>query len=206
MKTLFLSLFAFLSLLTLSISLKAQAPVIEWQKCFGSSSNAERAYSITQTQDGGSVVAGYRTSINGRPDFWIIKLDSSGNITWQKYLGGSYYDYAYSITQTQDGGFLVAGSTSSTDGDVSGNHGQVDVWVVKLDPVGNLVWQKCFGSSSDDVAKCITQTQDGGYILAGYNGNNNGDVIGNHGSFDYWIVKLDPIGEYYLAENVGRKF
>jgi len=170
---------------------------IEWQKCFGGSDD-DRAYCIQQTSNGGYIVAGYTESNNGdvsgnhgKNDYWIVKLDSSGNIEWQKCLGGYYNDYACSIQQTSNGGYIVAGYTESNNGDVSGNHGSYDYWIVKLDSSGNIRWQKCLGGSGDDRAYSIQQTSDGGYIVTGYTESNDGEVSGNHGSKDYWIVRLD---------------
>jgi len=114
--------------------------------------------------------------------------------TWQKCLGGSDIDEAHSIQQTSDGGYIVAGWTYSNDSDVYGNHGWRDIWVVKLDENGNIQWQKCLGGSDSDKAYSIQQTSDGGYIVAGLAYSNNGDVYGNHGESDMWIVKLDENG------------
>ncbi len=80
--------------------------------------------------------------------------------------------------------------TQSNDGDVSGNHGYYDYWVVKLDSSGDIQWQKCLGGSNIDCASSIQQTSDEGFIIAGYTYSNNGDVSGHHGNFDYWVVKL----------------
>ena len=169
---------------------------IEWQKCFGGS-DRDIAYSIQQTSDGGFIVAGMTESNNGDVsgkhgswDYWVVKLDSSGDIVWQKCLGGSNRDGALSIQQTSDGGFIVAGMTESNDGDVSGNHGRMDYWVVKLDSSGDIVWQKCLGGSNGDVALSIQQMSDGGFIVAGGTSSNDGDVSGNYGNSDFWVVKL----------------
>ena len=115
-------------------------------------------------------------------------------IQWQKTLGGTGEDYAQSIQPTTDGGYIVAGWTNSNDGDVTGNHGIYDCWVVKLNPSGTIQWQKTLGGTSYDVAYSIQPTMDGGYIVAGYTASNDGDVTGNHGSYDYWVVKLNPSG------------
>src|SRR5207247_1541524 len=136
-------------------------------------------------------------------DAWIVKLDVSGNLLWEKSLGGSGDDYAYSIQQTNDDGFIVAGSSPSNDGDVSGNHGHTDFWIVKLDEDGNLLWQKSFGGSDYDQAKSIQQTVDGGYVVAGYSYSTDGDVSINHGANDYWIVKLDTIGNLVWQKSLG---
>jgi len=182
---------------------------IIWQKCFGGSSS-DWASSIQQTADGGYIVAGKTRSNDGdvsgnhgSGDYWVVKLNSVGEIQWQKCLGGSDNDVAYSIHQTSDGGFIVAGKSYSNDGDVSGNHGSGDCWIVKLDSAGEILWQKCLGGSDWDVAHSIQQTTDGGFIVAGYSHSANGDVSGNHGSADYWIVKLDSAGNIIWQKCLG---
>jgi hypothetical protein len=188
-----------------------------WQKCLGGSGE-DVLYSIQQTSDGGYIVAGTTSSYDGdvsgyhgayggyyeNTDGWVVKLDASGNLLWQKCLGGSRGDYASSIQQTSDGGYIVAGYTQSSDGDVSGNHGFYDGWVVKLDTSGNLLWQKCLGGSDWwDVFNDIQKTSDGGYIVAGRTDSNDGDVSGNHGSGDGWVVKLDASGNLLWQKCLG---
>src|SRR5256885_492802 len=107
------------------------------------------------------------------------------SIEWQKCLGGSDFDQAFSIQQTNDGGFIAAGWSGSNDGDVSGNHGNIDAWIVKLDAAGNLVWQKSLGGSLGDYFESVQQTADGGFIAAGETESNDYDVSGNHGDRDY---------------------
>ena len=159
---------------------------IEWQKCLGGT-NTDIANSIQQTSDGGFIVAGYTFSNDGDvsgnhggSDALVVKLNSSGDIEWQKCLGGTSWDEAYSIQQTSNSGFIVAGKTNSNNGDVSGNHGGDDYWVVKLNSLGDIEWQKCLGGTSWDVAYTIQQTSDGGFIVAGYTHSNDGDVSGNY--------------------------
>ena len=178
------------------VKLNSSGDII-WQKCFGGT-NEDYAYSIQQTSDSGFIVAGYTFSNDGDVsgyhgyfDYWVVKLNSSGDIEWQKCLGGTYYDYAYSIQQTSNGGFIVAGSTNSNNGDVSGYHGYFDYWVVKLNSSGDIEWQKCLGGTNNDYANSIQQTSDGGFIVAGFTVSNDGDVSGNHGASDAWVVKLN---------------
>jgi len=202
-----------LFILDASLKLYSQnAPSIEWEKSLGGSNN-EAAYSIQQSTDGGFIVAGYSKSDNGDvsenhglTDYWIVKLTSTGHIKWQKSLGGSDYDDAYSIQQTTDGGFIVAGISYSNDGDVSGNHGQADYWVVKLDSSGNVQWQKSLGGSNVEVLSSVGQTTDGGFIVCGWSDSNDGDITGHHGSAgfaDYWIVKLDSVGSIQWEKSLG---
>ena len=125
--------------------------------------------------NGGSDVSGN----HGGGDFWIVKLGGSGNIQWQKCLGGSGKEISSSIQLTIEGGYIVAGHTKSDDGDVSEYHGEEDFWIVKLDESGNIQWQKSLGGSEEDFARSIQQTTDGGYIVAGWTWSNDGDILGN---------------------------
>ena len=185
---------------------------IEWQKSLGGS-GYESAISIQQTNDGGYILAGYSNSNDGdvsgnhgNDDFWVAKLSVMGTLEWQKSLGGSSYDYGYFIEQTNDGGYILSGTSLSNDGDVSGNHNSQDCWVVKLSSIGAIEWQKSLGGSSADSGGPIQQTNDGGYILAGMSSSNDGDVSGNHGGLDYWIVKLTSIGAIEWQKSLGGSF
>lgn len=122
----------------------------------------------------------------------MVKLDALGNITWQKTLGGSDRDWAYSVQQTSDGGYAVLGVTASNDGDITNNQGDSDLWLVKLNSTGTIVWQKTFGGTNYDYGTSVKQTSDGGLIIAGNSNSNDGDVSNNHGDLDSWIVKLGP--------------
>lgn len=173
---------------------------IQWQKCLGGT-NFDQAYSIYQTADSGYVVAGFAASNNGdvtgnqgNDDFWIVKLSSTGTIQWQKAAGGTSFDDAFSVQQTSDGGYIVAGDTQSNNGDVTGNNGSYDCWILKLSSTGSIQWAKCLGGTSDDTAASIQQTTDGGYIVGGSTLSNNGDVSGNNGNWDFWVVKLNNTG------------
>lgn len=198
-----------------SIVFPQTAPPIQWQKSLGGSDDDD-ASSVQQTKDGGYIVAGSSQSNDGDvsgnhggSDYWIVKLNSSGNIEWQKSLGGSSDEGAGSIQQTTDGGYIATGTSTSTDGDVTGHHFSIypqDYWVVKLDATGNLQWQKSLGGSGEDVASSVQQTTDGGYIVAGWSTSNDGDVSGNHGGEDCWIVKLANGGSIEWQESLGSSF
>lgn len=185
---------------------------LEWQKSLGGT-NLEIANSIQQTGDGGFIVAGESKSNNGDVsghhgstdyrDFWIVKLSESGIIEWQKSLGGSDSDIAFDIQQTIDGGYIVAGVSNSNDGDVTINKGSSDYWVVKLTGSGAIEWQKSLGGGLQDIARSVKQTSDGGYIVAGHSNSSNGDVTGNHGSSDFWIVKLSMEGNLSWQKSLG---
>lgn len=182
---------------------------IRWQKCFGGSS-IDDGHSIVQTPDGGYCALGMSQSIDGDVtgnhgivDFWLARIDSGGSLLWQKSLGGSGNDYAYGLDNTSDGGFILSGSSRSSDGDVSINHGNEDYWIVKTDSAGGIEWEKSFGGTGPDRAQAAHQTRDGGYIVAGFSNSSDGDVAGNHGAEDGWILKLDATGGIQWQKSIG---
>jgi hypothetical protein len=177
---------------------------VEWQKCFGGS-GVDEAYSIEQTSDSGYILAGYSSSQDGDvtgnhgvADYWILKLNNTGDIVWERSYGGSGSDWAYDIQQTFDGGFIIAGmTTTNNDGDVTGYHFSTtggDFWILKIDSAANIQWQYCFGGTGVDMASSVEQTIDSGFVLVGYTTSNDGDVVGNHGGGDQWVVKLTSLG------------
>jgi len=176
-------------------------PTINWQKSFGGAQD-ELGYSIIQTNDRGYIIAGSTTSndddISGNhsiySDFWIVKINNTGTLQWQKCYGGTNNEGATSIIQTTDGGYAITGYATSTDGDVTGNHGGEDYWVVKINSTGTIQWEKSYGGTGDDYANKIIQTYDGGYAIIGYSYSSDGDVTGNHGNGDCWLVKTDSAG------------
>ena len=182
-----------------------------WNRLIGGDGEEEYSYAVQQTADGGFIVAGNSSSASsgnisvsthGETDYLVVKLDASGNITWNRMFGGSLFEYVSAIQQTADGGYIIAGTTnSSASGNVTQTgYGQDDAWVVKIDGTGNIVWNKLYGGSNADFATAIRQTFDGGYILSGYTSSSaNGTVNGtNHDpsgdSNDFWITKLDANG------------
>ncbi|MBK8338575.1 MAG: T9SS type A sorting domain-containing protein [Flavobacteriales bacterium] len=176
---------------------------IQWQQTLGDVSWDE-AHEVCRTTDGGYVLAGsmvpYPVLYNNA---WAVKLDSAGNVLWDHPFGGSGNENLWSVTATSDGGSIAIGFTESNDGDVTGNHGGQDVWVLKLDPVGALQWQHCYGGTMHDWGKAILQAADGGYILLATAMSNDADVSGNHGGSDPWLVKLDPAGTIEWQHTYG---
>jgi len=210
----------FVRVTMLATGIASAQPAIQWQHSYGGTFGDYTA-PVRQTSDGGYVLAGATYSNDGdvsgnhssSSDIWVTKIDSIGNLQWQKCLGGTNYeDGAYpkttanTIQQTTDGGYIAGGVCYSNDGDVSGNHGDSDMWVVKLDGSGNLQWQRSLGGSLDDYGNAVIQTSDGGYMAAGYCGSSDGDVIGNHGGFDYWLVKLSNSGTIQWQKCLGGLF
>ena len=162
----------------------------EWDKTFGGLSG-DFAYSVQQASDGGYIIAGHTESYGaGESDFWLIKTDSIGNKEWDKTFGGSYDDLAYSIQQTSDGGYIIAGKTESYGA------GKSDVWLIKTNSRGNKEWDKIFGGSYDDLAHSVQQTSDEGYIIAG-------KTVSAKWSADVWIIKTDSRGNREWDTTIG---
>jgi hypothetical protein len=132
-----------------------------WTKTFGGA-NYDNGYSVIQTNDGGFIMAGTADGIGiGYSDFLLVKLDSIGNTEWLKLFGGIYQEVCHSVQQTSDGGYIMAGTAT---GFGAGNQ---DIYVVKTDTSGDVLWSKTFGGGSNDLGECIRQTTDGGYIICG---------------------------------------
>ncbi|UFH54688.1 hypothetical protein [Spirosoma sp. KNUC1025] len=188
-----------------------------WQKTLGGPVNPiigpsfDYAYGITETADGGYLVVGstisyvyvdpQSTAYNN--DAWIIKLNGAGQLVWQKTLGGTGNDVANAVTRAADGNYIVAGTTSSNDGDVTGNHGSDDMWVIKLSEAGQILWQKTLGGSDTEEGNTVTATADGGVVVAGRTFSNDGDISGFHGLYDYWIVRLNEAGQILWQKTLG---
>jgi len=159
---------------------------VVWQKTYGGPERDE-ARAVAPTPDGGYVVAGATRSFGaGYVDAWVLKLDGSGNVVWQKAYGGgthyASYDWANAVAPTSDGGYVVAGLTRSFGA------GYEDVWVLKLNGSGDVVWQKTYGGAKDDWANAVVPTSDGGYVVAGATRSFGA------GYEDVWVLKLDADG------------
>jgi len=128
----------------------------------------------------------------------LVKLDSDLNIEWDRCYGGSDSEGITTIVEKSDG-YVFGGYTYSNDGDVTGNHGKHDIWIVKVDYDGSIIWQKCLGGSESEFMDKISINEDAGYIISGYTKSNNGDVSNNHSNNEYdadiWIVSLAANGE-----------
>ena len=170
----------------------------DWTRLIGTTA-FEYPIGVAVTPDGSFIVTGYKSSsaING--DVMVVKLSNTGNIIWQKTLGGQWRDWGGAVTVALDGSILIAAiSQNSNSGDVVGtNHGEEDYWIIKLNPNGSIVWSKLLGGDKIDVASAIKSTPDGGCIVVGSTtSSENGSVTGkNHGDQDLWVVKLSNSGD-----------
>ncbi len=182
-----------------------------WERCIGGTSNLDIIHMSALTNNGGYILAGESQSIDGDLlgvnllglNAWLIKLDSLGVVEWQLAPGGTNGDGFYSVIQCADSGYLAIGYTTSNDSIVTGNHGSQDGWVVKINHAGNIIWQKCFGGSNDESLNSGIQTLNGDFILTGWTYSNDGDVSGNHGNSDLWILKIDSLGNILYSNCRG---
>lgn len=183
---------------------------IQWQRSLGGS-GMEVSWMVRQTGDGGYILCALTDSQTGTitangpgTDGLVIKLDGNGDVQWYHALGGEGQDELLAIQQTADGGYVTVGRTWSITGDLTGNHGGADIWVVKLDSAGNTEWQHCYGGTSDESGWWIQQLGDGGYLVSGWTSSNNGQVTNYHGGFqDAWILRLDVAGSLLWQKTLG---
>lgn len=182
---------------------------IEWEQNYGGGDN-DIANAVQPAPDGGYIIAGNSNSPdgdisvnNGGHDYWVVKIDSNSNILWERSYGGSGADIANAVQVTPDEGYIIAGNSNSTDGDVSGDDGSDDIWVVKTDSTGNIEWDQSYGGSATDEVNAIELTPDGGYVIAGTSESSDSIVSGNNGNTDYWVIKTDSNGNVEWNRNYG---
>ncbi len=230
---------------------------IEWQKAYGGDDD-ERAMSVIQTSDGGYALTGYThsydgvimpvngdiTNFNGGSDIWIVRIDSVGTLLWQKIIGSNGGERAYSIIQTTDGGFVVAGefgisfivaklnslgvvqwqrlyadtnTVYNIKQTIDGGYIIVGVGVtslyavtsrnfvvIKTDSLGTTQWRKDYGGNGNEYARSVVLEPDGGYVIAGEASSYySGDIQNSNGSIDYWIIKINSIGNFVWKKVLG---
>ena len=206
--------------------LKAQD--ILWEKSYGGK-HAEFLYDAIPTPDYGFLLAGSSISnkngnksenCKGDLDYWVWKMNEKGEPEWQKSYGGTGVDLLQSVKLTYDGGFILAGTSSSNRGKdkKADTKGQEDFWIIKLNAKGAELWQRTIGGSGQEKLLSISQTKDGGYILGGTSSSNKSELDkegledkygkkeDSRGSLDYWVVKLDNRGEIKWQKTLGGKY
>ena len=191
---------------------------ILWQKTIGGSGN-DFLNAVEVTNDGGYILGG-RSNSNisgnktensfGQDDYWFVKLDSIGNVEWDKTIGGSSDDFLYSIQQTIDNGFILGGMSESNISGVKNENciGGEDFWILKIDEIGTIQWQNTIGGSGSELFTSIKQNSDGGYLVSGssasdISGDKTENSVGDLGYTDYWIIKTDSLGNIQWDKTIG---
>ena len=174
---------------------------MQWNKIYNVTGFMTQFWSLVQTSDGGYAIAGYRKppDLGGDYDFWLVKTNASGGVQWSRTYGGAEDDLAWSLVQTSDGGYAIAGYTCSFGA------GGADFWLVKTDAYGNMQWSRTYGGAEDDLAYCVIQTSDGGYAMAGLhlfvktdsNGNMQWNMTADHDQ--YFCVVQTSDGGYAVT-------
>lgn len=194
-----------------------------WEKSFGgtnhdghsiSSNNISfRSVSIASQNDSTIIISASTSSIDGdlintdhlKFDYWLLGIDSDGNINSSHGYGGNGFDTPFKIQSSSDGGFIVVGSSTSIDEDVTGHHGTAinnDAWIVKTNSEGELIWQKCLGGTNDDIAINIIEW-DNGYYITGASNSANNDCPANYGNTDILVYYIDTVGNLQWSKNFG---
>ncbi|MBT8187261.1 MAG: hypothetical protein HKP38_10305 [Croceitalea sp.] len=191
---------------------------LQWNKTYGGSKD-DRGQQLIETDDGGFAIVGYSMSDDrdasnneGFHDNWILRLDASGTILWERSFGFSGHDHSYDVLQTSDGGFFFSGFLDVTQSQGEGNfgkgeyltrHGVGEFWGTKLDADGNLQWRRYFGGTNNDRAHGVVQANDGGFVMAGFSESDDFDISNSKGSYDFWVVKIDKNGNMIWEKSFG---
>ncbi|WP_064196825.1 MULTISPECIES: 3-coathanger stack domain-containing protein [Emticicia] len=202
-------------------NLGGTGPSKKWDNTFGGNSD-DYAYCIEKTIDGGYMMAGNTSSgisgnkmssNNGGSDFWVVKIDKNGIKTWDKSYGGAGADGAKAIVKCLDGGFLIGGTSNSLQGGDKSQDAHrypngglsIDYWVLRIDADGNKLWDKRFGGNGNDFLNMMIPTIDGGFLLGGESDSNNGGEKTENlrTGFDGWLVKIDSLGNQLWDKTIG---
>ena len=182
---------------------------LQWRRYFGGTNN-DRAHAVVPALDGGYVMAGFSESddfdisdTRGSYDFWVVKVSENGDKVWERSYGGSGIDIAYDISVTQDGAYVVTGHSISGDRDISEPLGESDIWVIKIDTEGTMLWERSLGGSQFDLAQSIYPAKRGGYIISGNTKSSDGDVTEHYGENDLWLLRTDDSGHILWQQSFG---
>lgn len=187
-----------------------------WSKTYGGSED-ERGTAIIPTNDGGYLFSGYTRSTDGDVsenagfyDYWLVKLNASGDLQWEKTFGYAGNDQANSVIQTADGGYLIVGFLDVTASGGQGNeggrslrHGVGEFWAIKTDSNGNFLWSRYFGGTDNDRAYAVIEADNGDLIMVGNTESDDFDIVNPRGSYDFWAVRITSNGNLIWAKNYG---
>jgi len=183
--------------------------VLEWRKFFGGTFT-DAPHDLIQTDDNSFIIVGSSdsndldiTNSQGSYDFWIVKISSTGELIWEKSVGGSEIDEARAIADSGDGNYIIVGDTRSNDKDVSNNNGAADLWIIKISPSGELLWEKTLGGTSFDVGRSIQRTNANDFIISGSSRSVDGNLSSNQGQNDAWVLKIDSNGNLKWQKTIG---
>lgn len=183
---------------------------IQWQSCYGGSNN-DKATDIIIIEDGYLMVGtvnsddGDITNFHGETDLWVVKTDSLGTILWERCYGGTSQELEGRIIKDFLGNYYICGWTSSDDGDVqSFNHGSFDVWIIKINETGDILWENCFGGSGYDEPTNFNLLTDGNILITCNSTSDDGDLPAHYGFYDSWIFIISPEGEIVQSEVFGN--
>ena len=190
-----------------------------WEKSFGFSGH-DHAYNIIATQDGGLLFngfldvtssAGQGTSFqkgsssarHGVGEFWVHKINLAGEIEWRQYFGGTNNDRSYDAVQTSAGDYIIVGTSESDDVDITNPHGGYDVWVIKLNQSGQVIWERSFGGSEYDAANAVVLDQTENIYVFGNTFSGDQDISSPLGHSDMWLISLNQNGDLLSERNFG---
>ena len=192
-----------------AIECYSQVPEILWQQCYGTS-DTDYNFAISSTINGYIIALEVRTgegltNYHGLYEIWVVATDTTGELIWERCYGGTNHDAPRKIVKANDDIFYILGGTSSADGDVqSYNHGYADLWVIKINSQGDLLWEKCYGSPGTDEPRDMILTPDGGFVMLARISYAGGDISQYYGSYDNWICKCDSLGNIEWEKTLGN--
>jgi hypothetical protein len=188
-----------------------------WQKTYGGT-NSEAGSRIFNNIDGTFYIIGESSSSNGdisidpypgSTDYWVVKIDSLGEIIWERILGGSGFEQLWTGATTSDGGIVAFGWTNSDDGDVSNYYGYYDIWLIKLNSEGEVLWDQTIGNNYFDWGQAIIETSDKGFLVGGtsyFEQGGNLSCDSYQGELDAALVKLDSLGNIEWQQCYGGSY
>ena len=167
---------------------------VDWSYTYGGSGR-EWASDLVYTSDGGFILAGSTWQYGyGYRDMWLVKTNAFGEIEWDRRYGGPENERTEAVIQTNDGGFALAGYTSTLAGS-----GYMDVWLVKTDPIGELEWNKTYGGEYHDITSSLIQTADKGIVFVGI--TEASWYVPYYGGGDIWLAKVNSEGNFLQADS-----